>query len=684
MKILRKAATILFVCVATVATGKSGQAQSVDERVFWGVNGTLVSLYTQDGDAAHNMPVTRPIPSLATNAASLHHENAFYVLSLLSTNAVTKLDRDARPLWTVPVPFHPISDYIGGGISVDAATDRVGFVTYRYNPNIATVVIVSTAGVVRTFPLSFQSFAFEFAADGGFYVGDLGSRIYLFDAGGTLVRSYLAGTTVQTIHRTATGLFAQKRGTGTIIRLSPDLLSTVWESAPLFQWNGGTVIASDDRYLWVRNHGDSRFNAGIIVLDQNTGEVVGSAPFEETERSLNSSLPMMPDGSVWSVVPPYELRHYGLDPGEGVRDLGSLRTTLYQQTLVALPFPVSYADPDLDAHGDPFDNCPVNPNPGQEDRNADGSGDACQPDPRIRGIFENGGAVLEVDAVIEDPNGDPLAGQVSIQCDDYLADVSLAPFAGDADCASGAYYHPHDVPGQGIGYDGVALADIRGLGCPPVYDKIYETAIGTCLLPGEYNWRTDLPDGQVPPGPAYDVCVRKVADHAARVQLHVVHQDPGSVVFRPLERTWAFGADYSGALPEAANLSGLPIGDPTGRACTQTLTTTDGTTPVVTATREFLYHGESTIHFGPIDPAVLLPDLLADVEALGLDRGTSMALSAKLRAAQASVGAGDRAAALNQLRAFTNFVAAQRGKRLTNAQADALTGAARNIGQFLE
>lgn len=684
MKILRSAATILFVCVAMGATGTSGQAQSVDERVFWGIDRTFVSLYTQDGDAAHNMPVARPIPSIAIYAAPLHHENAFYVLSFLSANAVTKFDQDARPIWSVPVPFHPISDYIGGTLSVDAATDRVGFVVYRYNPNISTVVIVSAAGVVKTFPLSFQTFAFEFAADGGFYVGDLGSRIHLFDAGGTLVRSYLAGTTVQTIHRSATGLFAQKRGTGTIIRLSPDLLSTVWESAALFQWGGGTVIASDERYLWVRNHGDSRSNASIIVLDQTTGEVVGSVPFDENSLNLNYSLPMMQDGSVWSVVPPYELRQYALEPGEGVRYLGSLRTTRYEQILVALPFPVTYPDPDLDAHGDPFDNCPVNPNPGQEDRDADGSGDACQPDSRIRGVFENGGAVLEVDAVIQDPNGDALSGTVSIVCKDYLAEVSLALFAPESDCASGAYYHPHGVPGQGIGYDGITLSDIRSLGCATsIY--YYEISVGACGNPEEdFYTRTDLPKGLVPPDPAYDMCVRKRSQHSERVQLNVAHRDPESVVFRPLDRTWTFGAGYSGGLPVSLTLTGVPIGDPTGRTCTLTLTTTDGTTPVVTVNREFLYQGESAIRFGSIDPAVLLPNLLADVEALGLDRGTSMALGAKLRAAQASVATGDLASALNQLRAFTNFVEAQRGKRLTNAQADALIGVARNIVQFLE
>ena len=79
------------------------------------------------------------------------------------------------------------------------------------------------------------------------------------------------------------------------------------------------------------------------------------------------------------------------------------------------------------------------------------------------------------------------------------------------------------------------------------------------------------------------------------------------------------------------------------------------------------------------DIAAELRTLLDRVSAYGLHHGLSNALRAKLKAATASWSRGQTAAAFNQLGAFANQVTAQRGKRLTPAQADELLDAVQEI-----
>jgi hypothetical protein len=59
--------------------------------------------------------------------------------------------------------------------------------------------------------------------------------------------------------------------------------------------------------------------------------------------------------------------------------------------------------------------------------------------------------------------------------------------------------------------------------------------------------------------------------------------------------------------------------------------------------------------------------------------GPGASLGAKVAAAQASLASSNTAATINQLRAFLHEVAAQSGKKLTEAQAASLTAAAHGI-----
>jgi len=78
-------------------------------------------------------------------------------------------------------------------------------------------------------------------------------------------------------------------------------------------------------------------------------------------------------------------------------------------------------------------------------------------------------------------------------------------------------------------------------------------------------------------------------------------------------------------------------------------------------------------------PAANIADLQATVAGLGLPKGLTTALNAKLQDALNDLNAGDTAGACDSLQAFLNQVKAQTGKGLTSAQAQELTDAASAI-----
>jgi hypothetical protein len=72
-------------------------------------------------------------------------------------------------------------------------------------------------------------------------------------------------------------------------------------------------------------------------------------------------------------------------------------------------------------------------------------------------------------------------------------------------------------------------------------------------------------------------------------------------------------------------------------------------------------------------------NLLAKVDAAGLDHGTQSSLDSQLQAAIALFNAGDPADGASQLGAFLNHVSAQRGKHIDAALADTWIAYAQRI-----
>ncbi|MHC4159045.1 MAG: right-handed parallel beta-helix repeat-containing protein, partial [Planctomycetota bacterium] len=86
--------------------------------------------------------------------------------------------------------------------------------------------------------------------------------------------------------------------------------------------------------------------------------------------------------------------------------------------------------------------------------------------------------------------------------------------------------------------------------------------------------------------------------------------------------------------------------------------------------------------YRPPTPAELIAELLEEVGGLGLPGGIENSLMAKLNSALAALedkNENNDAAAINTLQAFINVVEAQRGKKIPQAEADALIAAAMEI-----
>jgi hypothetical protein len=291
-------------------------------------------------------------------------------------------------------------------------------------------------------------------------------------------------------------------------------------------------------------------------------------------------------------------------------------------------------DPDDDGVCNDSDNCGAEFNPSQADGNDDGSGDACQPSLVIESIREDGGANLEVKVLAEDPQDDPLSGTIELFGPEMISIPEMQ--SAGLDCDLGHF--PDGVVGEGIGY--VVYRSryyfIYDLALRPTFcnngQPDYWFANGACS-PYQYNSTSlDLANPLAPSGPtmltdpglsseadeptfaqsapATEICIRNYGSHSGGQTYTILGFDSHSVELSRIGTTPELVVPFAGSLPRVTDISSLA----SSAVHRLSITATDGSTLPVSADKEFLYQGESTMLIGPGTPRASICALPGSVD----------------------------------------------------------------------
>jgi len=220
------------------------------------------------------------------------------------------------------------------------------------------------------------------------------------------------------------------------------------------------------------------------------------------------------------------------------------------------------------------------------------------------------------------------------------------------DPSTGAFAVTGSLNEAQVGHTATLLASgevlIAGRGFAELYDPITTTftQLGATLEPRGSHTATTLPGGKVLLAGGW-VDVGPVTTNSAEI-------------FDPVTATFDFASSMNVARQEhtatlLADGRALVIGGWDGSAETET----------------------AELFFA--SPESAIETLIGDIESLDLPGGLENGLTKKLENALSSLERGNVGAAVNRIQAFINQVDAQRGKKLTDEQADALIAEAEAI-----